>query len=217
MTMDGVFPLTATVDYCDIFLTHDSASVRKAHNTGWKHKMQVEHYYNAEVDPAKIQSVIDNVTKAYIDAGLPGFPELIAVGVNGQRGQPVGGPPRPPQPFHNGGRPGPPGRPPMGMFPPQRPMMPPPHMRPGLSQMPPGMRPPGPPPHGFMNGSMPPPLGTPVMENGPVAGQQSQAPVAPRIHPDRLRLSASIRLYGTAASGKLSFTKIYSHKIKACY
>lgn len=32
-------------DYCDIFLTHDSPSVRKAHNTGWKHKINVREWY----------------------------------------------------------------------------------------------------------------------------------------------------------------------------
>jgi hypothetical protein len=32
-------------DYCDIFLTHDSPAVRKAHNTGWKHTMHVSSYY----------------------------------------------------------------------------------------------------------------------------------------------------------------------------
>lgn len=25
-------------DYCDIYLTHDSANVRKTHGSGWKHK-----------------------------------------------------------------------------------------------------------------------------------------------------------------------------------
>lgn len=43
-------------DYCDIFLTHDSINVRKAHNAGWKHRlliskfrnrrMQVQNYYS---------------------------------------------------------------------------------------------------------------------------------------------------------------------------
>lgn len=41
-------------DYCtsgyfdflgDIFLTHDSPSVRKTHNQGWKHKSCVRSYY----------------------------------------------------------------------------------------------------------------------------------------------------------------------------
>ena len=33
-------------DYCDIFLTHDSNSVRRAHNDGWKHKSAVKQYYS---------------------------------------------------------------------------------------------------------------------------------------------------------------------------
>ncbi|PRP73802.1 hypothetical protein PROFUN_13861 [Planoprotostelium fungivorum] len=37
-------------DYCDIFLTHDSATVRKSHNDGWKHKSAVRSYY-AEYEP----------------------------------------------------------------------------------------------------------------------------------------------------------------------
>ena len=32
-------------DYCDAYLTHDSASVRKQHNIGFKHKANVRAYY----------------------------------------------------------------------------------------------------------------------------------------------------------------------------
>jgi hypothetical protein len=32
-------------DYCDIYLTHDSISVRNSHNSGWKHKQAVRDYY----------------------------------------------------------------------------------------------------------------------------------------------------------------------------
>lgn len=32
-------------DYCDVFLTHDSPSVRKLHNNGWKHKTNVRAFY----------------------------------------------------------------------------------------------------------------------------------------------------------------------------
>ena len=32
-------------DYCDAYLTHDSASVRKQHVTGFKHKANVRAYY----------------------------------------------------------------------------------------------------------------------------------------------------------------------------
>ncbi|OUM67899.1 hypothetical protein PIROE2DRAFT_39647 [Piromyces sp. E2] len=49
-------------DYCDVFLTHDSSSVRKSHNAGWKHKTQVQNYYNA-LGKDKIQEVIDQITR----------------------------------------------------------------------------------------------------------------------------------------------------------
>ncbi|KAH9250775.1 hypothetical protein BASA81_011429 [Batrachochytrium salamandrivorans] len=199
-------------DYCDIFLTHDSASVRKAHNTGWKHRMHVEHYYNSELDQSKVQSVIDNITQAYIEAGLPGFPELIQVGSNGQRSSAPfgqshpgrsGGPPgqhRPPQPYHNssGGPPrppmhhsGPPGmRPPVGMFPPgQMPMggpqggFPPrPPLIPPHSH--PMMRPP---PAFHTNGSGDGASNTTTAING--VGPNQAASAAPRMHPDRMRLA----------------------------
>lgn len=32
-------------DYCDVFLTHDSTSVRKAHNCGRNHLQNVRDYY----------------------------------------------------------------------------------------------------------------------------------------------------------------------------
>jgi U1 small nuclear ribonucleoprotein C len=32
-------------DYCDVFLAVDSPSVRKMHNSGWKHKTNVRAYY----------------------------------------------------------------------------------------------------------------------------------------------------------------------------
>ncbi|KAJ2751833.1 U1 small nuclear ribonucleoprotein C [Coemansia aciculifera] len=51
-------------DYCDIFLTHDSSSVRKAHNTGWKHINQVAQYYR-DLDPSQTQEIIDHITFAY--------------------------------------------------------------------------------------------------------------------------------------------------------
>lgn len=32
-------------DYCDVYLTHDSMSVRKAHNSGRNHLRNVVEYY----------------------------------------------------------------------------------------------------------------------------------------------------------------------------
>ena len=37
--------LKCTQDYCDAFLTHDSATVRKQHNSGFKHKANVRNFY----------------------------------------------------------------------------------------------------------------------------------------------------------------------------
>ena len=34
-----------TGDYCDVYLTHDSMSVRKAHNSGRNHLRNVVDYY----------------------------------------------------------------------------------------------------------------------------------------------------------------------------
>lgn len=38
--------LTLQIDYCDAYLTHDSGSVRKQHNSGFKHKANVRAYYS---------------------------------------------------------------------------------------------------------------------------------------------------------------------------
>lgn len=37
--------LSSTGDYCDVYLTHDSMSVRKAHNSGRNHERNVLDYY----------------------------------------------------------------------------------------------------------------------------------------------------------------------------
>lgn len=39
------FHLTILGDYCDVYLTHDSMSVRKAHNSGRNHLRNVVDYY----------------------------------------------------------------------------------------------------------------------------------------------------------------------------
>jgi U1 small nuclear ribonucleoprotein C len=133
-------------DYCDIFLTHDSMRVRNDHNAGWKHKMFLQNYWT-NLDARRVQVVVDRITQAYWEAGLPGFPELVPLGRGGNRKQI-----RPQVPA---GMPGMPGMPPL---PPG--MMPPPGMLPG---MPPGMLPPPPGFHGmprpFPPGFRPPPPG----------------------------------------------------------
>lgn len=52
-------------DYCDVFLTHDSTSVRKTHNGGRKHKDNVRAYYQAWLED-QAQKLIDNYTKMYL-------------------------------------------------------------------------------------------------------------------------------------------------------
>jgi U1 small nuclear ribonucleoprotein C len=55
-------------DYCDIYLTHDSPSVRKSHNEGWKHKAIVKAYYSLfERDETQIlieQKIREHETQA---------------------------------------------------------------------------------------------------------------------------------------------------------
>ncbi|KAI8928637.1 U1 zinc finger-domain-containing protein [Entophlyctis helioformis] len=162
-------------DYCDIFLTHDSAAVRRAHNTGWKHKMHVENYYNQEVPPSHIQQVVDNITRAYIEAGYPGFPELVPVGANGRPQEPQQQVPfRPPgphgfNPYQRPPMPGMPGMPP-GMPPPPYAQARPPYP-PGMPGMPPGMPPP---PYGYPGMPPPPPHQHPHAPHGH-PGQDGQA------------------------------------------
>jgi U1 small nuclear ribonucleoprotein C len=52
-------------DYCDVFLTHDSRSVRKVHNTGRRHKEMVRLYYQKWMEQ-QAQKLIDATTKAYM-------------------------------------------------------------------------------------------------------------------------------------------------------
>lgn len=133
-------------DYCDIFLTHDSVSVRKAHNTGWKHINQVASYYRG-LEPYKTQEVVDALTKAYGGQPLP-MPDPAAYpppppavdnkyqrnsysrqGRGGyQRRPPPYGSRPPPQHYHQDRYNGPPPPPPPGFPMPGRPPVPPPHM-----------------------------------------------------------------------------------------
>ncbi|KAI0353481.1 Sua5/YciO/YrdC/YwlC family protein, partial [Trametes cingulata] len=144
-------------DYCDVFLTHDSASVRKAHNSGRNHLANVRDYY-ASLGHDKAQSIIDQITAAY-ESGNPPPPGGFGFGPQhlGPPGPPFGGPPMGygAPPF--GGPPPFPGRPPMppGMPGPPGMMGPPgaPPFPPNGPVPPPGMGPPGMGPGGF-----PPPV-----------------------------------------------------------
>ncbi|KAG6549175.1 hypothetical protein Mapa_009401 [Marchantia paleacea] len=52
-------------DYCDTYLTHDSPSVRKQHNAGYKHKANVRAYYQ-QFEEQQTQSLIDQKVKEHL-------------------------------------------------------------------------------------------------------------------------------------------------------
>lgn len=56
-------------DYCDVFLTHDSVSVRKAHNSGRNHLQNVRDYYQT-LDTEQIQQVLDTLAQEYDRRGI---------------------------------------------------------------------------------------------------------------------------------------------------
>jgi U1 small nuclear ribonucleoprotein C len=102
-------------DYCDVYLTHDSMSVRKAHNSGRNHLRNVQAYYE-QISSDQTQQVINSITDAYnsegqanplyqanLSGGYPGGP-MGGMGM-GMGGPPMGMPPA-----------GMPGFPPPGML-----------------------------------------------------------------------------------------------------
>ncbi|KZT13080.1 zf-U1-domain-containing protein [Laetiporus sulphureus 93-53] len=152
-------------DYCDVFLTHDSASVRKAHNSGRNHLANVRDYY-ASLGHDKAQSIIDQITAAYETSGGPppgGF------GFGPQHLAPPAPFAPPPMGFGGPGFGGPPGRPP---FPPMPGMM----MPPGALPFPPN----GPAPAGMgapgmgAPGNFPPSM--PPFPPNPAAGNRPPFP-----------------------------------------
>lgn len=77
-------------DYCDTYLTHDSPSVRKQHNAGYKHKANVRTYYQ-QFEEQQTQSLIDQrikehlgQTAAFQQVGV-GYPHLASLPPNAQR------------------------------------------------------------------------------------------------------------------------------------
>lgn len=52
-------------DYCDVYLTHDSPSVRKVHNKGRKHREMVYTYYKTWMEQ-QAQKLIDATTRAFM-------------------------------------------------------------------------------------------------------------------------------------------------------
>ncbi|QIW94706.1 hypothetical protein AMS68_000224 [Peltaster fructicola] len=158
-------------DYCDVYLTHDSMSVRKAHNSGRNHLRNVVDYYQ-QIGQEKAQSVIDSITNSYAAEGQESSnPMLRQLGPGGfgpqgfQPGFPGQGPPfphpgMPPMPFAAGrGMPMPPGGrgPPPGFAPSN--IAPPRGLPPGFTPSniaPPQGMPPGFASPGGMAGSPPP-------------------------------------------------------------
>ncbi|GMT07525.1 hypothetical protein PENTCL1PPCAC_29699 [Pristionchus entomophagus] len=105
-------------DYCDTFLTHDSPSVRKTHNTGRKHKDMVRNYYQKWMDQ-RAQQLVDATAAAFAQRGrvMSGPPGGMMPPMMG-RGMMMGGM-GPPMGAHPMGRGMPPfGGPPMGAMPP---------------------------------------------------------------------------------------------------
>ncbi|PKS07593.1 hypothetical protein jhhlp_006199 [Lomentospora prolificans] len=135
-------------DYCDVYLTHDSMSVRKAHNSGRNHLRNVVDYYQrtylfqetraaarltnryAEIGHEKAQSVIDSITSSYAAEGQAHANPMLPQNQPGHHHN------FPPFPFPGGA--------------------PPPFSTPGGG--PPGPFPPGMPPPPAVGSGMPPPI-----------------------------------------------------------
>eukprot|EP00041_Stephanoeca_diplocostata_P007229 m.101097 g.101097 ORF g.101097 m.101097 type:complete len:153 (-) comp16792_c0_seq1:394-852(-) len=131
-------------DYCDTYLTHDSSSVRKTHNSGRKHKDNVRAYYEKWVD----ENIPGGMVALVPQAQMGNVPSMMSGGVFRGPAPPLNIPnglmPTPGSGMNMGSRP--PMLPPPGMGGPRgMPMLPPPNMMP---PPPMGMRPPGPPPNG---------------------------------------------------------------------
>ena len=76
-------------DYCDVYLTHDSMSVRKAHNSGRNHLRNVVDYYQ-QIGHEKAQSVIDSITNSYAAEGQSGSNPMLSGAPPGVGGGPPG-------------------------------------------------------------------------------------------------------------------------------
>mmetsp|Transcript_25880 Transcript_25880/g.72483 ORF Transcript_25880/g.72483 Transcript_25880/m.72483 type:complete len:156 (-) Transcript_25880:155-622(-) len=131
-------------DYCDTYLTHDSPSVRKQHNAGYKHKANVRNYFAQFEDIPQIMGAPD--LKPPEVAAREAFQAQVAAGFQ-QRIAAM----RPPMGMPPPGMPPPGGMaPPPGGFPPRPGMSMPPMGGPPMGGPPPGWRPPpagyGPPP-----------------------------------------------------------------------
>lgn len=135
-------------DYCDTYLTHDSPSVRKQHNAGYKHKGNVRTYYQ-QYEAQQNQYLIDQKVKEHL--GQAAAFQQVGVAYNQMRPR-LPMLPNPMMPM--------PGNPQMAMnpalYPGMRPLAPLPRPMQGYPGMPPMLAPPGAPGMpGQVNPSMP--------------------------------------------------------------
>ncbi|KAH6609720.1 hypothetical protein Trco_003066 [Trichoderma cornu-damae] len=157
-------------DYCDVYLTHDSMSVRKAHNSGRNHLRNVVDYYQ-QIGHEKAQSVIDSITSSYAAEGQAHANPMLLHNQPGHGFPAFSFPGGVPPPFP--GIPGaPPGQFPQGLPPPPggRGMPPIPPFPPGPNGMPPI------PPNGL---PFPPPGGLPFPPPGASGGAGLPPPSFP--------------------------------------
>ncbi|KAI9810427.1 MAG: hypothetical protein M1826_003617 [Phylliscum demangeonii] len=184
---DFALELELDGDYCDVYLTHDSMSVRKAHNSGRNHLRNVVDYYQ-QIGHEKAQSVIDSITSSYAAEGQASSNPMLAQNMgSGGMPPPFGFPGRPgampPPPFGMPG--GPQGMggfplPPMGRGMPFPPFPPPGGMNGPPLPLPGGL--PFPPPGGFPPNFQIPPPGFPLpmlVPDGPNAGRIPGGPPPP--------------------------------------
>ena len=70
-------------DYCDVYLTHDSAPGRKQHIRGWKHRENVKQYYEQFMKQFYEQNVPGMVPgmgrPMMLGGGVPGRPPPLAL------------------------------------------------------------------------------------------------------------------------------------------
>lgn len=59
-------------DYCQTYLTHDSAPGRKQHNRGWKHKENVKLYYDQYVAAFHAEKAQQQAGAGGPPGGMPG-------------------------------------------------------------------------------------------------------------------------------------------------
>lgn len=90
-------------DYCNIYLTHDTLKVRRDHNSGWKHALQVKNHFMLHVDQQQLQWTLDDVYREYAARGEaipppPGVSVTLAPvsSLNAQRSMNLPLPPLPP-------------------------------------------------------------------------------------------------------------------------